>query len=190
MGGSLATLFASRYPSFIQSLTLLSPAGMMGYFPIGLLRSLPSCLHGIFRQQLTNIHEQEKIWRKEFITSKMNPEVKIIEDKMVEEQKAMLLNIYPQWIDAFIGSVLEFPMTDIRPHILQVANQQEFPIFLLWGNKDTTVPYTNKKKWLQNLQGKKCSVEFKKYENLAHVFYLENAQAVNQDIFIFISKSS
>lgn len=50
MGGAVATLFASKYPQYIKSLVLLSPAGLMKSFKLNLLHSLCCCRNMIHRR--------------------------------------------------------------------------------------------------------------------------------------------
>lgn len=183
MGGSLATLFTSRHPQYVRSLTLLSPAGMMGYFPLGVIRNL-TCIHGVLRGSLSDLKSQEKIWRKEFINK--DPATMLLEEECVRDQANMFAHAQSKWIEAFVGCVLSFPMTNVSADIERIASRPNFPVHLLWGRKDGSVPYNNKRKWTAILKKGQCSFEYRSYAS-GHVFFQEEQQVVQRDILNFIN---
>jgi len=184
MGGALATVFSARYPQYVKTLILLSPAGMMGFLPLGLLRNA-TCVHGFLRNQLRKYSEQEKIWRQEFILKKDRSLE--LENECVQQQTAMFENAWDKWIEAFVGSALTFPLMDITEHIQTLANRADLPILLLWGRKDGAVPYNNKKKWTALLKKGACKLQHVSYENAAHMFFVEYMEQVHPEILNFLN---
>ncbi len=60
MGGSLVSIFAARYPQYVQSLILLTPAGLLSYFLVGLLVSCCSCFQNIVKSIVLNDANQRQ----------------------------------------------------------------------------------------------------------------------------------
>ena len=189
MGGAIGAIFASRYPQFIRSLTLLSPAGLMGYFPLGLLHSVGSLQH-VIKPLICNEIGQRNAWKAGFYQHK--GESLKIENKYIADWTLMYQN-NPGATDAFWKSALEFPMRNIDGHIQNLGRQNQFPIYLLWAKKDTAVPYHScYKKWVNYLQSNEknpeitCHFQTKVYKKAAHAFQLEFPTIVNQDILQFL----
>lgn len=184
MGGSLGTIFTSRHTSLVKSLTLLAPAGMMGYFPIGLVRSA-TCIHGVLKDQLRDIKKQEKIWAQEYV--RKGEQYDQLKEETIRELSIMYTHEKDKWIDAFVGCVLAFPMSDISANIRHIANQENFPVLLLWGRQDKAVPYSNKRKWTKLLKSTKCDFKYKSYDQAGHVFFHECHEEVQPEILNFIN---
>jgi pimeloyl-ACP methyl ester carboxylesterase len=184
MGGSLGTIFTSRHTSLVKSLTLLAPAGMMGYFPIGFVRSA-TCIHGVLKDSLRDVKKQEKIWAQEYL--RKGEQYDQLKAETVRDMSIMYANEKDKWIDAFVGCVLAFPMSDISAHIRKIANQEHFPVLLLWGRQDKSVPYSNKRKWTKLLKATKCDFTYKSYNQAGHVFFHECHEEVQPEILNFIT---
>lgn len=190
MGGSLGTIFTSRYPAFVRSLTLLSPAGLMGYYPVGLLHSV-GCLESVVKPFVCNDEQQLQAIKNDFYTD--------TEDSLAMQQvylnNARIQTVNnPNAREAFWRSVLEFPLRNIDEHVQNIGKRQGFPVHLLWAKEDKAVPYNpDYFNWLNYLQAKEenpeivCELETKVYENTAHAFFLEFPSMVHRDILTFLA---
>jgi pimeloyl-ACP methyl ester carboxylesterase len=194
MGGAIGTIFASRYPHFVKSLTLLSPAGLMGYMPVGLLHSI-GFLQSLVRPIICADYMQRQAWKTDFFLH--TGESLVMENQRIENLALVVAN-NPTSRDAFWKSVLQFPLRNIDDHVKNIAKRENFPILLLWAKEDTAVPMDpNYSNWLNYLQKKEsemesatttCSLETKVYEKACHGFFIEYWSVVNQDILQFLAK--
>jgi pimeloyl-ACP methyl ester carboxylesterase len=191
MGGCLSTLFTSEYGEYVKSLTLIAPAGLLGYFPIEFMKSWCPCLHGVIRNMLANRENSRKAWRDDFFSHE--GESLALENEWVQELDAMNDN-NPHAFEAFWKSVLEFPMTNIREDIIKVASDNDLPIMILWGKKDKACSYSNLAQWESIISSTRKNgnknLTIKSYESAAHGVLSERHEEVHLEILKFLTGSN
>jgi pimeloyl-ACP methyl ester carboxylesterase len=147
MGGCLATLFAAKHPHYVKSLTLLSPAGLMGYFPLGLLLSTPNWFKNSLRGTICSPSSQVQAWKSDFYSSKCAKIQERIDDL------TNMTKCNPNAISAFWYSALQFPLRKIDESVKRLGTRKDFPILLLWAKQDKAVPMKpSYDRWLNYLQ--------------------------------------
>lgn len=177
MGGSIAALYAEQYPKEISSLTFLSPAGLMDLGPLAIVRALQSFLKVIIKLMLKS--SQEKAWRESFVAKNG----KIANDYVIQMNEVYQQN--PIHFYGFWKSAMQCPLSGIDSSI-QFLGSTSFPIHLLWGMKDTTVPPNpNLNRWLK-LLGDSSLIQKTQHDELAHGFFIEDSTHVNSDILLFL----
>jgi pimeloyl-ACP methyl ester carboxylesterase len=194
MGGALATLYASKFPENVKSLTLLAPAGTLGYFPLQCAIDCCSCCHGCGRSYLSVPTNQEHSWRHAYY--KPQGQALINLEYMIGELHRMYAN-NSHAHDAFWKSALQFPLTNIQNEIQSVA-RQDMPILFLWGKNDIIVPISNLSTWMsvikkerQNLANDKhYNVEIKIFDKCGHSIMGEHRQETLETIANFLSSKS
>ncbi len=190
MGGCLSTLFTAQYGEFVKSLTLIAPAGLLGYFPIEFTKQLCPCLHGIIRRMLADRESARKAWRDDFYNHE--GDALKLENEWIAELDAVYDN-NPHAFDAFWYSVMEFPLSNIRDDIVNVAKFEHIPIILFWGKKDKACSFSNLVEWemIINETRKNNRSPMKKiFELGAHGILSEFHQEMNLDIFNFLASHS
>lgn len=199
MGGSLVSIFAARYPQYVQSLILLTPAGLLSYFPVGLLVSCCSCFQNIVKSVILNDANQRQALKSGFYSHKgaaLKYENECIED---------LLNMNrnnPECKNALWKCVLEFPLRNIDRQVEEIGKRTDLSIFITWASHDKDVPVNpNSSRWeklLTKQQQKKskatttagsCYYEKKIYKNATHAYFMEEVVEANKDILNMLKKA-
>jgi len=192
MGGALVTLFCNQYPQYCKTMTLLSPAGLMGFWPLTPLRNM-RLLHRLVRSILLQRPNQISAWRQEFYyhtgTSLQR------EDELVASL-ALMYDHNPHASKALWKSILQFPMTDISPQIKTLCETatQLTGVHILWGKQDKVTLYSTMTKWetlfttqlKQHNKANTCTVQTHSFDHAAHCFALEYPELVGQQILSFL----
>jgi pimeloyl-ACP methyl ester carboxylesterase len=188
MGGSLATLFTSAHSDYVKSLTLIAPAGLLCYFPLEFLKTFCGCFQGVLRQWLTTRSNAVQAWRNDFVAHE-GPSLQL-EDEWVSELSRMYDN-NDHAHNALWQSLLEFPLSQIHDDVAIVARKKDLPIFILWGKKDVTVPFSNLTEWkciIDRYRCNDCSTFFvETFEQGAHGILSEFHKEVHFHIAQFLS---
>eukprot|EP01038_Epipyxis_sp_PR26KG_P017124 gene17124-23568_t len=188
MGGSLATIFASRYPDQVRSLTLLAPAGLMDLGPLRIIRS-SGFIQALVKPVIKS--NQVNAWKKDFFSHKNDS--LLLENDMIMNQTIMYQN-NPHAFRAFWKSAMQFPLSDIQEHVTIIAKNHNIPILLLVSKNDVAVPMTpSYTRWISILNEFRSNISeenfhTKVYDNAAHGFFIEFYNIVNNDILSFLSK--
>lgn len=179
MGGAIATLYTIQYSNEINSLILLSPAGLMDLGIVKLIRRC-QCLHNFIKRILQN--NQEKAWIDDF----QYPTNPIPLESINLLRQITLSNQHH--FNSFWSSLLSFPLYDLDNEIHQLAKQHQISISILWGNNDRGVPINpSLRRWKNIFRTENHPlVQYKVYENSAHGFFIEFHDVVNQDIVQFL----
>ena len=130
MGGSLITLYTSKYPDNIKSLILLAPAGLMDLKLLYLIRKctcLQSILKNIFRNQIKS-RKSDKTWRSDIYNHK---DYMDIEEDIVKKMWLMHDNCNTAF-ESFFQSLLYFPLTKIDKEVTTVSLIENIKILLIW----------------------------------------------------------
>jgi len=169
MGGSLATIYATRFPEEIKALTLLSPAGLMEGTDIYWLRNL-WCTHGLLQNMII-----QKSLRQETSNSFHNKTgiYKEREDFMFAMKRRVFSNNKHQ-AEATWQSILQFPLYDIHNEAEMLANQVNLPVHLVFGDKDRVVEFRhNFGQWKSILDTGRCKPEYSVFPDGGHNLLLE-----------------
>ena len=196
MGGAIITLYAEKYADEVQSLTLLAPAGLMNSIPHFFLRNCCSCFQNIIIQLIK--HDQEKIWREDFVS---HEGIRLqLENEWVAKLKSLFHDPNnPNHFEAVWRSVLQFPLYGLDESVAAVANAPKISVLLMWGKKDKAVPFADFDKWkfyFEEFRNNPLNIgsdngkiiEYKVYNELAHGFFLEEYDEVNNSIVSFLNK--
>lgn len=187
MGGGIATAFSAHFPAKIQKLVLMSPAGMMPKGPVPLLRCLCCCWRGLQRPILRKMGKaNDKVFQQGFHDYKKTRE---IYEWTLAHQK--LLQQHIDSIDAFIGSVVQFPLYGLDSTIdsmVRTGSGFSAPVLLLWGKSDTQVPYSNHVKWVNKFKTQNVPFAFKAFDESGHVFFHEKVTEFTHTMIQFLNE--
>ncbi len=192
MGGCLSTLFTAQYGEFVKSLTLIAPAGLLGYFPIEFTKQLCPCLHGFMKKSFAKRENAIKSWKGDFYSHE-GEALSILNERIDELSKGLDNN--PHAFDAFWNSLMEFPLSNIGDDILKVASYSPLPIMIVWGKQDKSCPFSNLKLWEALIrQGRRFSFDhllsLKTYDNAAHGICNEHFRLLSYDLLTFFNQNS
>lgn len=183
-GGAIAACFAASHPSWVKSLTLLAPAGLINSFPMSMVRNAPLMRRGLKNAQVKRPNRIQA-WRADFHNH--TGESLELEEEMVRDLSA-LYDARPQVFDAYFHALMQGPMYGIGPFLDQIAANPDITVNLLWGKEDKAVTYKpHFDRFVQHLSGKSCKFTSKAFENVGHGFLLEKHQEVNDAIGKFLT---
>jgi pimeloyl-ACP methyl ester carboxylesterase len=180
-GGAIAAKFASVYPNKIKKLVFIAPAG----FPINppketFLTYIP--VVGELVMVYTKL-AQEKMLRNlgnKFIDTKKNAHlVKLIHDKM-----KLNYEHNPSFSIALLQTVRDFPMGGLQ-NAFEEVGKHDYPVQVIWGDKDHLCPYENSKLLLQAIP----RAELVTIEGLEHFFVFESEDKIIDAMLQFFEKN-
>lgn len=186
MGGAIATLYVEQYHSEIESVVLLAPAGLMQPGPISLIRSCCGCFGTFIKAILKNT--QEKAWRSDFVLR--DAKAVELQEKSIEDLRSIHAEA-PSTFEAFWQSVLQFPLYGLDNSVARMATFSDIPVLIVWGDRDTAVPYSPSfNRWKTLLDARLpieggASVRYITYNGLGHGFFIENPDVTNKDLLQF-----
>lgn len=184
MGGSLATLYTSKYPDKIKSLVLMSPAGLMDAGPMPLLRLLPNFISSLAKKYIEPIKKQERSWRKDFYNH--TGVFKERQDEMVFHMHIGSKN--PNAFHSIWQSILQFPLYGIEKEVRKVASIEHLHTHLMWGKKDIPIPFTPCfDRWFSILSTGKGKFSSKVLDQTGHAFMLEYPEETNKSVLKFLN---
>ena len=181
-GGSLATIYATRFPEEIKTLTLLSPAGLMAGTDIAWLRTL-WCTHGLLRDMII-----QKSLRQETSNSFYNKSgiYKEREDFMFIMKRRVFSNNKHQ-AEATWQSILQFPLYDIHNEVEILASRNDLPVHLVFGDKDRVVEFNyNFHQWKSILDQGRCKPEYTVYKDGGHNLLIEHPDETEEILVRFL----
>ncbi len=188
-GGCLSCIFTSVSPTLVKSLTIMAPAGLMNFIPFGLVQTSPTIRY-LTKLKLQKRENQIQSWRDDFYSH--TGEALELENEQVNDLTRMYDN-NPHAFPSFWGTFSTFPLVDISKQLKIIKEIENFPIYLLWGDKDEAIPFSSSyPKWIKffDENTNKCHFETKVYPNAKHGFYLEYHSIVNADILDFLNRHS
>lgn len=202
MGGCLSTLFSSEYPEYVRSLTLIAPAGLLGYFPIEFTKQLCPCILGVMKARFAKRSNAMKSWKGDFYSHE-GESLMILNERIRELSRGLDNN--PHAFEAFWHTLMEFPLTNISQDIAKLASYTDLPIMIIWGKQDKSCPFDNLHKWERlirkyrnnNNNGKSSradgfddNLHLKPYDKAAHGIANEHYKTVSYDILTFLNQYS
>lgn len=169
MGGSLATIYATRFPEEIKALTLLSPAGLMTGNDIAWLRYL-WCTHGLLQDMIIQKSLKQETSNSFYMKTGVFKERENFMFKM--KRRVFANNKYQA--EATWQSILQFPLYDIHNDAEIVAGRDGLPVHLIFGDKDKVVEYQqNFSTWKTILDSGRCKAEYSIFPDGGHNLLLE-----------------
>ncbi|KAI8646478.1 Alpha/Beta hydrolase protein [Parasitella parasitica] len=147
LGGGIATSFTAFYPEMVNKLVLLAPAGLFDAKEMPLMSkvvNLPFVHNFIVNQPyvrpliLTAIQRFAKSAR--LVQSGLDVDTEATISKITEIATYQFLN-HPGFLRAFLGTVVDFPFTTLKKRYEKIGKLKDKPVLLIWGDKDTIVPF-------------------------------------------------
>eukprot|EP00743_Colponemidia_sp_Colp-15_P003187 GILK01003442.1.p1 GENE.GILK01003442.1~~GILK01003442.1.p1 ORF type:complete len:305 (+),score=14.04 GILK01003442.1:50-916(+) len=176
LGGALAVAFTHTYPSLVEKLVLLAPAGLPGTLPPSakLLRIpvLGSILNFIVK----------KIQRRKFLKGEVQHQGFFDPSKCPEAvAKSMEVSVFHtthhrHFIDVFFQTVRVFELDSMLVRYQEVGVHGK-PALVLWGSHDTTCPTSN-----AQIAAKALNADLVVVPDTGHAFVLEKPDVVGGHI--------
>ncbi|MDO8288202.1 MAG: alpha/beta fold hydrolase [Parvibaculum sp.] len=172
MGGAAVTIFASRHPAQVRSLTLIAPAGL----GVASNRNI-----AILRRPLIG----------DWIVRMFG--LKIFHDVAAEEAKAapnparFLADFdrqmdYSGFGEALLSTMRHYPLGSSEKAYAQ-AGLSSRPVMVLWGEADTTVPFSNAKKLMELMPNAKLY----SYDKIGHSVAFGQSSLVTRHLIDFLA---
>ena len=182
MGGGLGALYAAKYPSEINSLTLIAPAGLMKIPLMPVIRNVR-----LLRYLIRNAKQksQEADWRGDFYDSTTPGENLDKLNSLVASNWLQYKN-NPNAFHAFWRTIVEFPMTGASEEVKILSETADLPIFIIWGKEDKGVPFSCLQSWTDILQNGKCKLTTRPVEKAGHGVLIEHADTITPEILAFL----
>ena len=182
MGGALGALYAAQYPSEINSLTLIAPAGLMNIPMIPVLRNV-----GLLRYLVRNGKQksQESDWKRDFYDYSTHGESFYKLNALVASNWLQYKN-NPNAFHAFWRTIVEFPMSGASNEVKVLADIADLPIFIIWGKEDKGVPFSCLQSWTEILRKGKCKLTTRPVEKAGHGVLIEHADVITPEIIAFL----
>eukprot|EP00285_Hemiselmis_virescens_P010855 CAMPEP_0173396526 /NCGR_PEP_ID=MMETSP1356-20130122/35738_1 /TAXON_ID=77927 ORGANISM="Hemiselmis virescens, Strain PCC157" /NCGR_SAMPLE_ID=MMETSP1356 /ASSEMBLY_ACC=CAM_ASM_000847 /LENGTH=305 /DNA_ID=CAMNT_0014355583 /DNA_START=41 /DNA_END=954 /DNA_ORIENTATION=+ len=196
MGGAIAALYNDAYPSHVEAMVLLAPAGLMSGGELASLKVLRGCgcLQGPIRGVLRGGQEGE--WRKDFCGSA--PDERARASQSVAKMKDVAA-ANPGAFEGFFQSALQFEyLSGLDAVVRRLGARSGFKqkTMIMWGDRDKAVPFANMRRWKAALTagaattglGSAENVTMVSYKNLAHGFFIERPGEVNRAIIDLLAQ--
>eukprot|EP00123_Amoebidium_parasiticum_P021382 comp6629_c0_seq1/m.2401 comp6629_c0_seq1/g.2401 ORF comp6629_c0_seq1/g.2401 comp6629_c0_seq1/m.2401 type:complete len:305 (-) comp6629_c0_seq1:582-1496(-) len=139
MGGAIVTLMAERYPTHLDRVVLVAPAGFNSAIPQRVV-GLP-----LFGEAVMGLLYYTG-WGRYLMPGDFHDATPPETRKLIDRQVAthlLQLSHTPGYLDTLLSVLRNFPLAGLQPIVEAVGRQQNGPrVFVLWGDKDTVCPYT------------------------------------------------
>lgn len=171
MGGAIATIFTARHPELVRSLTLIAPAGL-GAATDERVEILKKPLIGdwIIRLFGTRIFYNAA---SEAMQYAPNP------GSFLADFSRQL--DYRGYGDALLSTLRHYPLTGADASFAKVGRSSH-PVLAIWGEADTTVPYTDAAKLMELMP----QAQLRSYPASGHNITFEKPGLVNDLIIGFL----
>lgn len=174
MGGPISVGFANTYPHLIKKLVLISPAGLVQETTDIKLLETP-ILGELVGNMLIN----------ETLKSVLKADFYDVDNKIFSDyvNKYHLQMEYIGFKQSLLSSIRSGLITKMHNAYKKVG-EENFPMSLIWGEKDKTVPFELNKK----IRGLIPHIEFHPIANAGHNSHYEKPEEVNQLLVSFLKK--
>ncbi|GAA5810418.1 hypothetical protein MFLAVUS_003839 [Mucor flavus] len=188
LGGGIATSFTAFYPEMVNKLVLIAPAGLMKRKDMPLISKVltfPFVHHFIMNQPyirplLVNAIERfSKTTR--LVQSGLDEDTEATIAKITKIAAYQFIN-HDGFFRAFLGTVVKFPFAELRERYKRVGLQDR-AVLMIWGDRDTTVPFDNSQEAQQLMPNAKLIV----HEDKGHDVLITLWRTVNQEIEEFLT---
>jgi len=173
MGGAIATIFTANHPARVRSLSLVAPAGLnvtLGSMSDWLTRPLV----GDWIVRLFGLH--------------LFHERAAIESRKATDPARFLASFDRQmdWRgfgDALLSTLRHYPLNNAMD-AYRKAGQEEQPVYVIWGEADETVPYSDAARQIVQLMPR---AQIASYRNIGHEIAYAQAPLVSGLLLDFLS---
>ncbi|KAF9972527.1 hypothetical protein BGZ65_009773, partial [Modicella reniformis] len=141
-GGGIVACYSHQFPEAVQSLTFISPGGLLLHSQIPLVGK-------IFLTPLTEEIFSQKLFKKIFATKNIESMRKEFKHEasvpeVVEEAAKILALQYSHhagYARGLMSTLRTFPLAGLGPQF-ETSQQQSYPVQVIWGTRDTVIPRT------------------------------------------------
>lgn len=172
MGGAISVYFTDKYPALIAKMILVAPAGFPMETP-GTAKLVKIPLLGDYFGRVFARKALEKGMIDSFSTKV--PDVAAAESRLQTE--------YAGYADAIVSTVRHMNLTGLAETYARIG-KREIPTLLIWGKKDTVVPFANAalvKKAIPH-------ADVVELENAGHIPQVDESKKTNRAILEFLSQ--
>jgi len=145
MGGASATIFASRHPERVASLSLIAPAGLGGATGTLTTSLMTKPVVGDWIMRVLGPR---------LITGRSKDAEAAARNPQKFRAKFDRQMAYKGYFNALLSSLRHYPLTGARAHYRQVATHG-IPTMAIWGEADAIVPFTDAEQLQQVIPGAK-----------------------------------
>lgn len=173
MGGGIATTFAAHHPNRIKSLSWIAP---VGFRPPYSWKERAVLLPFIGKYLFTFVGIASMIHQFEEAIGDGG-----LSDAMVQAFREQF--DYHGTVEALQSTMQYYPMSDLEMDY-QILGKQAIPKLLIWGTKDTEVPFSGAKevrKWDKNKM-----IRFESLEGAGHLVLYNRFEEVNTILLDFL----
>lgn len=175
MGGAIATTFAARHASRVDSLILIAPAGL-----------------GSTANSRVNLLKRPLIgdWIVRMFGLKLFHDLAAEEAKSAPNPARFLADFdrqmdYRGYGEALLSTLRHYPLASSQDAYAE-AGRNGRPVMVIWGEADTTVPFTQAKPLMQRMPNAKLY----SYEKLGHAIAYSQNELVLHLITQFLASQS
>ena len=173
MGGAISVVAASRQPSRIRSLTLISPAGTK--------LAMPWTSKVLKLKVIGELIPRG--WARRTYLSKIREN--FFDESLTEKFVEKLLHQmeHPGFFESLLSTLRHFPLSDMEEDY-RALGFTEVPTLLLWGTHDKIVPYANHPAVLDTIP----EVQFHTITECGHVPHYEKPDEVMKMVLPFLQR--
>ncbi|KAL7330314.1 hypothetical protein PS15p_205279 [Mucor circinelloides] len=188
LGGGIASSFTSFYPEMVNKLVLIAPAGLFKVEdmpPISKFVKLPLVHNFIVNQPYVRPLILAAIQR--FAKSARLAQTGLDEDTEATIAKITDIATYqfvhhPGFFRAFLGTVVDFSFTGLANRYEKIGQLKNKPVLMIWGDKDTTVPFYHSEEAQRLIPQAKLVV----LKDQGHDALITKWKSVNEEIESFL----
>ncbi|KAI7903769.1 Alpha/Beta hydrolase protein [Cokeromyces recurvatus] len=189
LGGAIATSFASFYPEMVKRLVLIAPAGIMQD------KDMPTLLKLLMPLASQHFITSQPYIRPLFMSAvkRFAKSTRYAQSGLEKDTEEIISNMtqiafhqflyHPGYFKAVLRTVVDFPFTGLRERFKRVGEQKEISVLMIWGDKDTTVPFYHSEEAKRLLPNAKMMV----YKDQGHDVLLTKWKSVNANIINFLT---
>lgn len=175
MGGSLATIFAAIHPELHLTISLITPAGLLGSFPLDVLK-MASPVHSWIKSLIVGRQALLHASNRDFQTAGE------LKNEFLRDM-GLHADCSPHLFDAIWRCLLEFPLTDITEHVKAISEQKHLDVLIIWAEDDQMIPISsNLPRWERILSLGSCGLKVSILDKCGHMLVMEKYVEVGDAI--------
>jgi pimeloyl-ACP methyl ester carboxylesterase len=171
MGGGIAAVFAGRHPERVQKLALIAPVGFMPEYSGGEALLL---IPGVGEWLMSMVGKTSMI-----ATFQEEVDHRVATPVMLDLFKRQFR--YKGWSSALLSTMRNFPMSGLQEDFEKVG-KLDMPKLLIWGTKDTAVPFVGANGVLKAIS----DIKFVPVPHAGHSIVYSHAKVVNRILMNFL----
>ncbi|KAF8941531.1 Alpha/Beta hydrolase protein [Dissophora ornata] len=182
LGGGIVACYSDRFPEAVESLTFISPGGLLlpSDIPwVGKIFSMPFSEEIFSHKAIKNYFSTKNI---ESMKSEFKDE-KDIPACIDEATKILALQFkhHAGYARGLMSTLKKFPLKELRPEYASSQNRS-YPVQVIWGTKDTVVPGTT----VETLQQLVPRIKVTKVVGATHSIVMTHPDAIIEKLEGFI----